>query len=161
MPTVKTKKYLLHLLTTVRAARDEGIDEGYLALCAALSGADDYADCGDGDGVRWHEVAVYKEHLFHQWPEFSGRRAYPITVNFESLTAEEVATIEDYYSRDDGVALDWSDREEVAAAIYCAVDVCGLYGGNFWDRATVYGAARWRLLEWMIEKVKEDIGNEG
>lgn len=161
MHTVKTKKYLLHLLTVVRDEQMEGDSDGYLALCSALSGADDCADCGKGDRVRWHEVSVYKEHLFRQWPEFSGRQSYPITVNFESLTAEEVATIEDYYSRDDGVALDWSDREEVAGAIYCAVDDCGLYEGNFWDRATAYGAARWRLLEWMIEKVKEEISNEG
>lgn len=161
MHTIKTKKYLLHLLATVRAEHVDGSAKCWSALCCALSEADDYSHCGEGDGVSWHNVSVYKEHLFRQWPEFSGRNSYPVTVAFESLTAEEVAAIEADYSRDDDVALDWSDREEVAGAIYCAVDRSDLYDGNFWDRATAYGAARWRLLEWMIEKVKEEISNEG
>lgn len=157
MHTIEVKKYLLRLLTGVKLVLGE--DGSQYGLCHLLSKEDDRR-CEDEDRVCWGDVGAYKDHLFHQWPEFSGRSNYPVTVAFDDLPDEDLAIIADRNESDHGDPIDWGDPCDVAAAIFSAVDYGDLYDGNYWDAGTLYGAARHRLLDWMIEKVKEDIANE-
>lgn len=115
-------------------------------LCALLSSADDDSLWPP---AAWHLVAEYKDELMRRWPEAVGN-TYPVGVSWHALTRDEQAGL------DDGVDQCSSDGQ-VARALFDAVDACVLYEGNFWDRDTEYGRARWRLLDWMIEELEKEL----
>lgn len=144
-----------YLLKLCRAVQEELSEEGVgflhqnSGLCSLLSWADDHEQ---EPPVRWPEVSRYKDLLMARWPESSGSRTYPVTVPWEDLSEDEQVVLEQCEVSEDS-------QHDGARALFEAVDSCELYDGNFWDKDTLYGAARWRLLAWMIEELEKEVGD--
>lgn len=147
-------EYLLRLCRVVQEElSEEEVSFCHLnsGLCALLSWADDHEQAPP---VGWGVIAQYKDDLMARWPESGGRRGYPVTVPWEDLPGWEREVLLEY-----GVD-ESSHPEEVARALFDLVDDSTLYDGDFWDKHTLYGEARWRLLDWMIEELEKEVGNE-
>lgn len=119
-----------------------------LGICSMLSAMDDLEP---SSAVSWPVVGRYKANLMERWPESSGSRAYPVSVPWEYLTLVEVEALANagVYGGD--------EDDAIAGALFDLVCDEALYDGNFWDRGTEYGMARWRLLDWMIEELEKEL----
>ena len=146
-----------YLLKLCRAAKERVSDADpnhpdlNRGICDLLSWVDD--DLMAERVWEWYEVTTYKNALMARWPESDGRCTFPVTVPWDELSGEERAALEFDTPRN------YPKTPDVARALFNAVDCGDLYDGNFWDKGTEYGAARWRLLGWMIEELEKEVGN--
>ena len=144
-------EYLLKLcrMAKVRlSTADPEPDYLTLGICSLLSAMDDLEP---SSAVSWPAVDRYKTELMARWPESSGSGAYPVSVPWENLTSVEIEELEynDVYEED--------GDDAIAGVLFDLVDDGTLHDGNFWDKDTEYGKARWRLLDWMIEELEKEL----
>lgn len=139
-----------YLLKLCREAKQElsAFNYRYYGLCSLLSAMHDLIP---HPHAEWHAVDLYKDDLMRRWPESGGRNSYPVSVPWELLTYGEIEVLMDVGLDDDA-----SDKQ-LAMNLFDLVDNEKLHGGDFWDRDTEYGRARWRLLDWMIEELEKEL----
>lgn len=139
---------LLHSALAVKDDIENEYAAGSTALCSALyqSLPSDISlnDKDDAMGAR--------DWLYRAWPEFSGSSGYPVPAPEEDR--EKVAALLEYRLTE----VDWDIPKEAAEAFFDAVDIYGLYDGNFYDTDTEYGRSRIRLLDYIIATLQENLG---
>lgn len=86
-----------------------------------------------------HDVVQYMDTLMKEWPDGTGWSTYPIPkdgkiLNHNSLTSEEL-------------------QQEIKDAEFAY----WRHKANQWDKEDPYCQARYRLLDWMIQRLEEEL----
>lgn len=120
-----------------------GFREPWQGICAALldwryTAASTYART-----ANWHTIWELFDDLCSRWPEHSGAMSYPVPAPFRAYG--------ECGKWDAKQAFDETHKASLAGSYDWSMN------SYMWDKNTEYGAARWRLLEFLIKELEERV----
>ncbi len=122
------------ILRSLKALRDNGPCDPTRGIChSLLREMRILLNWRDYDEIVGDCMTIVEEKFF-EWPDFSGRKSYPICHPQSNW-------------------LDDGDVQDAAAEAFHS-------NMPKWDKEHPYGAKRWQLLEWLIEKLEAEIEQE-